>query len=52
MMNRYHVCKTVFDHNIEELISMEKGGEITNIELREEIKNPSETGFHTKEKDA
>ena len=44
-MNRYHVCKTVFAHNIEELLSMEKGGQITSIELEEDIKNPKEFGF-------
>ena len=44
-MKRYHVCKTVFAENMGDIISMEVGGEITNIELKDEVKTPGEVGF-------
>lgn len=45
MTKRYHVCKIVFADNINDLLSIENSGEIINIELKDEITNPSEIGF-------
>jgi hypothetical protein len=44
-MNRYQVCKIVFAHSMQDILDMEKGGEIINIELKEEIKDPGDIGF-------
>lgn len=44
-MKRYQITKIVFAENIPQLVHMESGGEITYIELKDDVKSYEDVGF-------
>lgn len=45
LMKRYEITKIVFADDMEQLMHMERGGEIVSIQLKDDVKNYSDVGF-------
>lgn len=44
-MRRYQVTKIIFGESINDVIDAEKGGEIIEITLKDDVKNYEDIGF-------
>ena len=45
-MKKYIIQKVVFGNSMSDVVAMEKGGEVTNIELLDNINEPKDFGFN------